>query len=133
MTKSPPKKATTRTDWKIVPMPREQDLLFANLNFTYDEVEILRKGFYPHNPDDQWFIYFQKQNMHFHLKESGCCIFILEFIEDREDGYSAYYAKVNRKRTQYKYISERLDICLMSSIIDYLLGRLEAFPVCEHN
>lgn len=125
------KKPTNRNDWKIVPMPREQDLLFANLNYTYEEVERLRQGFYPHNEEDQWFIYFQRQNMHFHLREGGYCVFILEFIEDREDGYSAYYAKVNRNRTQYKFVSERLDICLMSAIIDYLLERRDSIPDCS--
>ena len=125
------RKPTTRNDWKIVPMPREQELLYANLNYSYAEVETLRQGFYPRNDDDKWFIYFQRQNMHFHVREGGYCIFILEFMEDRADGYSAYYAKVNRDRAQYKYISERLDICLISSVIDYLLGRIEDMPDCS--
>lgn len=114
-------------------MPREQGLLYANLNYTTQEVDKLREGFYPHNDDEHWFVYCQRQNLHFHLKESGYCIFILEFIEDREDGYSAYYAKVNRNREQYKFISERLDICLLSSIIDYLLGRSDVITECPMN
>jgi len=124
-------KPTTRNDWKIIPMPREQGLLYANLNYSDAEVEILRQGFYPHHPDDKWFIYFQKNNMHFHIRDSGYCVFILEFIADREDGYSAYYAKVNRKSTQYKYISERLDMCLLSAVIDYLLGRTDTMLDCS--
>lgn len=123
-------KAMTRNDWKIVPMPREQGLLYANLNYTTKEFEKLREGFYPHNEDDHWFVYCQNQNLHFHLKEGGYCIFILEFIEDRADGYSAYYAKVNRNRNQYKFISERLDLCLLVSIIDFLLGRNDTITEC---
>ncbi len=123
-------KPTTRDDFKIKPMPREQGLLYANLNYTDQEVERLRQGFYPHNEEDQWFVYAQKQNLYFHLKEGGYCVFILELIEDREDGYSAYYAKVNRNRQQYSSVSERRDICLLSSIIDFLLGRNDSIVEC---
>lgn len=111
-------------------MPREQDILYFNKGYSYEEVEILRNGFYP-QAEDEWFVYFQNQNMHFHHKESGFCIFILEFMEDREDGYSAYYAKANRNRNQYRFISERIDICLLSSVIEFLLGRIEAIPKCD--
>ena len=113
-----------------MPMPREQGLLYANLNYSYAEVEKLRQGFYPNLDEDRWFVYFQGQNMHFHARNQGYCIFILEFMDDREDGYSAYYAKVNRNRDQYKFISDRLDICLLSSIIDYLLGKRDYVKDC---
>lgn len=123
-------KAMTRNDWKILPMPREQGLLYANLSYTNAEVEKLRQGFYPQKESDHWFVYCQRQNLHFHLKKGGYCIFILEFIEDRENGFSAYYAKVNRNRDQYKFISERLDICLLTSIIDFLLGKRGSVTEC---
>jgi len=55
----------------------------------------------------------KKNNMHFHIRDS------------------AYYAKVNRKRTQYKYISERLDMCLLSAVIDDLLGRTGTMLDCS--
>jgi len=125
-------KATTRDDWKILPMPREQGLLYANLDYTYAEVEALRRGLFPNEENDHWFVYCQRQNLYFHLKEGGYCIFILEFIDDRVDGYSAYYAKVNRNRDQYKFISERLDICLLSSVIDYMLGRSDSVLECPN-
>lgn len=115
-------------DMETTPMPREQALLFTNLPYSVAEVEQLRKGFCSKTAEDGWFIYFQKNNMYFHDYSSGHCIFILEFSEDIGEGYHAYYAKANRNREQYPFVSDRLDIELLSLIIDYLLGRSGYLP-----
>jgi hypothetical protein len=113
------------SDWKAAPMPEAQTVVDLDRAFDDEEMAAIRRGLVPDQMEDKWFIYFEKDRLHFHRSWTGACIYVVQFHVDQK-GYRMISAEVNRDPEQYSQTSDEFDARLISYLIDVLLLRHEA-------
>lgn len=115
----------TRDDWKTSPMPAARTTVRLDRAFGDDEMSRIREGLVPDQMEDKWFVFWEKDLLHFHRSWSGVCIYVVRFHVD-EHGYRMIEAEVNRDPEQYAQTSDEFDARLIHYLIDVLLLRHEA-------
>ena len=121
-----------KNSWKTLPMPDTPAELKFNRSFTKEEYVHLSKGLTPHEMEDKWFIFMEKDCLYFHRSWTGFCIYQLKIIPDGEK-YTVNEVFVNSKQNQYKRISKNYDIAILDFLIDnLLLGKLNPFPLPDN-
>ncbi len=122
------KKHATAVSWPIKPMPTAQKELPLDGMFSEEEFAKIQVGLIPKRPLDKWFIYLEREWLHFHRSSSGTSIFRLRIVPF-EDRYHANLAIVNREPSQYRNKDDKYDVALIGYLIDHLLlGRFAPMP-----
>jgi hypothetical protein len=116
------------TDWKTRPLSEIHTSVRLDRAFNDEEMGQIRQGLKPEQMEDKWFIYWEKDVLHFHRSWSGVCIYEVRFHVDRH-GYRMIDADINRDPDEYAQTNDEFDTRLISYLIDVLLLRHEAnFP-----
>ena len=89
------KKPTTRHDWNIHPMPDGAERLDWQRRFSAEEYRLLRLGYTPGAPSDDWFAFFEGETFFIHWKHSGQCVCSIQ-LNAAASGYQIVDARVNR-------------------------------------
>jgi len=85
----------------------------------------IRAGLLPQQMEDKWFIFWERDALHFHRSWTGHCIYVARFIKDR-DSCVMIEADVNRDLQQWTKTCDERDAEMVSYLIDVLLLRQHA-------
>lgn len=107
-----------RDDWKIQPMPDQQETFVLNRSFSDEEMDVLRQGFIPEDMDDRWFWYMEGSTLWAHRSWTGICIYQIDFKEDNH-----HVVIVNRDPEQYACTSIDEDIESLNRLLDWFVKR----------
>jgi len=114
-----------KTDLPVLfPMPAQQTTVALDRAFPKDQAALLKLGFLPQDMQDKWFIYFEKDVLHFHRSWTGYCIYQVSFTQEG-DALRMTQALVNRDPEQYQETSAERDRQNISQVIDAFLLRRE--------
>lgn len=95
-------KVVTKSDWKVIDMPKKTISFLINNDLAETEIEKLKEGYIPQEMEDKWFTYFENNKLYLHRSWTGICIYIVEFL-DKELKITLNVDKVHKKK---KYIQE---------------------------
>ena len=91
------KRPTTRHDWKIHPMPDGAERLDWQRTLSPEECRLLRLGFIPDAPTDDWFAFFEDDQFFIHWKQTGHCICSFRLKEAGGGQYEIADVRLNRR------------------------------------
>ena len=66
-------------DWQTSPISSDKVLVKLYEAYTYDEIQLIRRGLIPEVMEDKWFIYWKDNSLYFHRSWTGFCIYIVHF------------------------------------------------------
>jgi len=114
-------------DWPdLKPMPERHTVLYPKLSFNPEEMVQIRRGFFPTDMDQKWFLYFTGDRLRMHRSWTGFVIYDVGFAFDPKGGAYVTDVIVNREREQYSNTDDDEDLKLMEEMIGYhLLQPLE--------
>jgi hypothetical protein len=111
----------TRKDWaNLQPLPAKRAPLVIAREFTEQELEQIRLGFFPESMEDKWFMFLEENTLYIHRSWTGNCIYQLRFLRENTK-YVIRDACVNRDQTQYAGSNDDYDAKLLLFLIDHLL------------
>ncbi len=88
--------------------------------FSEHEFSMIKKGFYPKDMDDPWFLYFEDDSLNFYRVQTGYCIFMMTIAPDERGNCRAVKVLVNRDPQQYS----RDFLSYNALLFNYLLEEL---------
>ena len=116
-------KPAQKTDLNVLmPIPAKHIIVPLDRLFSKDEAALLKLGFLPQEMQDKWFIYFEKDVLHFHRSWTGYCIYQVSLAQEH-DALRMTQALVNRDPEQYANIDAERDASMISEVIDAFLLR----------
>lgn len=119
--------AVKKSDWKIKPMPRSlRTAVVLDRRYSCDQMALIRRGHYPEEMSDHWFMYFEKDRLYVHRGWTGHCIYAIRFVPD-DDGFRMVNALVNRNPKQYRETDDSVDAREIPDLISEIL--LNQMPV----
>jgi hypothetical protein len=92
--------SASRSSWKTLPLPSKRKPLELSLLFSDDEGEQIRRGHFPEDMDDKWFIFFEDGWLYFHRSWTGHCIYGIR-LDGSPCGICLVEAWVNDDNEQY--------------------------------
>lgn len=102
-------------------MPRLRSKIACNRRYRDREVEQMKLGVIPEQMEDKWFIFWEKDTLHFHRSWTGFCTYRVKFRR-LKSGWRMWQITANRNPEQYRGTDER-DIIEVPFLIDLLLLR----------
>jgi hypothetical protein len=121
-------KRATRNSWKTTVMPELKAQIPFERIFSIGEYQRLSWGLIPEEMEDKWFIFLEDHWLYLHRSWTGICIYQLR-LEAVCDKYKVVEAWVNCDPKQHKSKNDKLEVELLSFLIDrLLLGKNKAFP-----
>lgn len=109
-------------DWPdLKPMPDRHTVLYPKLWFNPEEMVRIRRGFYPTNMNEKWFLYFTGDRLRIHRSWTGILIFDVGFALDPKGGAYVTDVVVNRENREYSNTDDDEDLKLLEEIIRYYL------------
>ncbi|MER9268440.1 MULTISPECIES: hypothetical protein [unclassified Mesorhizobium] len=112
--------AATRSSWKTLPLPAQQDRIDLALLYSDAEGEKIRLGHVPRDMDDKWFIFFENGWLYFHRSWTGACIYGVR-LEGSPNGIRVTDAWVSGDKEWYQSPGPEHDARLIQQLIS---GRL---------
>ena len=110
-----------KSDWKVKGMPLKLRTTVAlNRDFSASEIDVMRRGHFPQEMSDHWFMYWSKDRLYMHRSWGGSCIYVIKFVPNG-DGYRMTEALVNRNPKQYGETRDEVDVKEISELIDDVL------------
>lgn len=118
-------------DWpELKVMPERQAVLYPKLWFSSEEMANIRRGFFPTEMEEKWFLYFTGDRLRMHRSWTGILIFDVGFSFDPKGGAYVTDVVVNRESREYSNTDDNEDLKLIEDVIRYyLLEPLEEFEV----
>jgi len=109
-------------------IPERRVVLHPKLHFTADEMTRIRRGFFPTDQDQKWFIYFTENSLRLHRSWTGLLYFSIGFIFHDDGSSTISDVTINRDihgEENPNAVAE--DLQLMEDVIRYhLLEPLDA-------
>lgn len=116
----------------LKPMPDRHTVLYPKLSFNPVEMVQIRRGFFPTDMDQKWFLYFTGDRLRMHRSWTRFLIYDVGFAFDPKGGAFVTDVIVNREREEHSNTDDDEDLKLMEEIIRYhLLDSLETPKVGE--
>jgi ADP-ribose pyrophosphatase YjhB (NUDIX family) len=114
-------------DWnELREMALRSTVLYPRLNFTAEQMERIKRGFFPTVMEQKWFLYFTGDRLRMHRSWTGFLIYDVGFTFDSTGGASVTDVIVNRDPDQYGNTDDEEDLKLVQEIIrGHLLDPLE--------
>lgn len=114
-------------DWQdLQAMPERHVVLHLGLSFTPDEMEKIRRGFFPTVMEQKWFMYFTGNRLRMHRSWTGILTFDLGFAFDDKGGACVTDVVVNRDSSADNKHNDEEDLELLEQLIrSHLLQPLE--------
>jgi 8-oxo-dGTP diphosphatase len=110
-----------KADWKVKGMPLKLRTTIAlNREYSASEIDVMRRGHYPQEMGDRWFMYWSKDRLYMHRSRTGNCIYVIKFVPNG-DGYRMTEAVVNRNPKQYGETRDEVDVEEIAGLIDVVL------------
>lgn len=103
-----------RSSWNSSPLPAQREKLSIERTFSEEEYNCLSRGWIPEGMDDKWFIFMEKDILHFHRSWTGFCIYEVYFDDER----AIRETWVNRDSEQYTQTNGKNDENLLMILID---------------
>jgi 8-oxo-dGTP pyrophosphatase MutT (NUDIX family) len=121
-------------DWPdLKPMPERHTVLYPKLWFNPEEMVRIRRGFYPTDMNEKWFLYFTGDRLRMHRSWTGILIYDVGFTFDPKGGASVTDVIVNRDPEEYGCTDDNEDLQLMEEMIRYHLLEPLAEPEADEN
>lgn len=90
----------TSNVWPVLhTMPQESSCIPANIRFTHEEFQAIRRGFVPESMEDKWFAYVEGDHIHIHRSWTGYQVYDCLF-EENEEGVTITGVYANRDPSQ---------------------------------
>lgn len=114
-------RAARPSDHNHLPMPEQNEEMAIRMRFSSEQMKRIRFGFIPPGMDFKWFIYYEKETLHFHRSWTGFCVFQLNFTETEKGGAIAQRLLINRNTEEYKGPNAQKCLKTVSQLIQTLL------------
>jgi O-acetyl-ADP-ribose deacetylase (regulator of RNase III) len=112
----------TRTDWKSLPLSEQRAPLTLERSYTPREFERLKRGEFPLEMEDKWFVFYEEPWLYLHRSWTGICIFQVRF-EPAASSARIAEAWVTRDPEHYKSDDPARDADLLLAMLDGRAGR----------
>lgn len=109
-----------RLAWKNHPLPSQRTWIDVGWNFTDDEFDHMRAGCVPRDLEEQWFIYWERPWLHFHLSWTGAEVYTAR-IEPVRDGVRLLGFWANREQGQHEETRDEADEKKLLALVRELL------------
>lgn len=109
-----------RLAWKNHPLPAQRTWIDVGWNFTDDEFHRMVGGRMPLELEEQWFIYWERPWLHFHLSWTGAEVYSAR-IEPVRDGVRLLGFWANREEGQHDVTRDEVDEKKLLALIRELL------------
>lgn len=107
----------TANSWHHLPMPPENAHFILEKEISFKDYEILKRGYLPQTPADQWFTYFENDKLYINRSVSGFCIYIVNLLPEER----FMRVIVNRNPRQYVITDVEQDKFLLNDLLDILI------------
>lgn len=107
----------TASSWHHLPMPPENAHFILEKEISFKNYEILKRGYLPQTPADQWFTYFENDKLYINRSVSGFCIYIVNLLPEER----FMHVIVNRNPRQYVITDVEQDKFLLNDLLDILI------------
>lgn len=107
----------TANSWHHLPMPPENAHFILEKEISFKDYEILKRGYLPQTPADQWFTYFENDKLYINRSVSGFCIYIVNLLPEER----FMRVIVNRNPRQYVITDVEQDKFLLNDLLDVLI------------
>lgn len=107
----------TANSWHHLPMPPENTHFILEKEISFKDYEILKRGYLPQTPADQWFTYFENDKLYINRSVSGFCIYIVNLLPEER----FMRVIVNRNPRQYVITDVEQDKFLLNDLLDILI------------
>jgi ADP-ribose pyrophosphatase YjhB (NUDIX family) len=105
-------------DWHdLGEMPARRTVLHPGLRHTAEEMEQIRRGFFPTVMEQKWFLYFTGDRLRMHRSWTGYLIYDVGFAFDATGGAAVTEVIVNRDASQYSNTDDAEDLKAVRAII----------------
>ncbi len=105
-------------DWNdLQEMPARHAVLRAPLRYSADEMRRIRRGFFPTQMEQKWFLVCTGERLRMHRSWTGCLIFDVGFAPEADGGARVSEVLVNRDPQQYTCTDDAEDLQLVERII----------------
>lgn len=114
-------------DWSTVgEMAAQNKMLTREIRYSRDQVEMIRRGFFPTVMEQKWFIYLSGNSLRLHRSWTGSLIYDVALEWLRDGGALVKQIVVNRDPRTYSNTDDFEDLTLFEKIIQWhLLEPLE--------
>lgn len=110
-------KPITTNSWRHLPMPAQNAQFTLEKEISFKDYEILKRGYLPQSPADQWFTYFENNQLYINRSNSGFCIYIINLLPEER----FLRVTVNRDPKQYVITDIEQDKFLLNDLLDILI------------
>lgn len=101
----------------------QRTVLHPNLRFSADEMSRIKRGFFPTDMDQKWFIYATAQRLRMHRSWTGILIYDVGFDIAADGGARVTEVIVNRNREEYGELNDNEDATLFEKLLRAILLR----------
>lgn len=70
-----------KSDWQTIDMPEQTKSFIVEIEFSPEEMKLIKKGYKPQHMEQKWFMYYEDDKLFCHRSWSGYCIYIMDFSE----------------------------------------------------
>lgn len=105
-------------DWSIIKaMPERRIVLYPKKSYFAEEMELIRRGFYPTVQEQKWFMYFTGDRLKMHRSWTGFLVFDVRFSVNPDGSARVTEVIVNREPRQYSSSDEDKDLRHLDEMI----------------
>ncbi len=110
-------KPITSNSWRHLPMPTQNTQFTLEKEISFKDYEILKRGYLPQTPADQWFTYFENDKLYINRSMSGFCIYIVNLLPEER------FIRVTVKRDPKQFVVTDVnqDKVLLNDLLDILI------------